>query len=102
DKMVADAAAEGVIYTEEQIAKARAAAAARFKDPNPPRTAGVREDAGTARIATLGRENAALLEQLGTTQKLTAGERELAKFTQEIADLRERKVLTAQQKQILA
>lgn len=102
DKMVADAAAEGVIYTEEQIAKARAAAAARFKDPNAPRTAGVREDAGTARIATLGRENAALLEQLGTTQKITAGERELAKFTQEIADLRERKVLTAQQKQILA
>ncbi len=72
---------------------------ARFKDP---RTPVVREDAGTARIATLGRENAALLEQLGTTQKLTAGERELAKFTQEIADLRERKVLTAQQKQILA
>jgi len=72
---------------------------ARFKDP---RTPVVREDAGTARIATLGRENAALLEQLGTTQKITAGERELAKFTQEIADLRERKVLTAQQKQILA
>ncbi|MCO7546176.1 phage tail tape measure protein [Stutzerimonas nitrititolerans] len=98
ERKINEARAAGYTITKEQEALLEKQLRDKFKE----RTSVVREDAGMARIATLGRENAALLEQLGTTQKLTAGERELAKFTQEIADLRERKVLTAQQKQILA
>lgn len=67
-----------------------------------PRTRSVREDAGDARVSAIARENAALTEQLSSTEKLSTAERALAKFNQEIADLKERHILTAQQKQVLA
>ncbi|MCU9949858.1 phage tail tape measure protein [Pseudomonas sp. PDM13] len=67
-----------------------------------PRTRSVRKDAGDARVSAIARENAALTEQLSSTEKLSTAERALAKFNQEVADLKERHILTAQQKQVLA
>lgn len=95
------ARAAGHKITAEDEAKLEQQLRDKYKERTP-RARAVREDAGDARVASIARENAALVEQLGTTQKLSSAERDLAKFNQEVAELKERRILTAQQKQLLA
>lgn len=95
------ARAAGYKITAEDEAKLEQQLRDKYKERTP-RARAVREDAGDARVASIARENAALVEQLGTTQKLSSAERDLAKFNQEVAELKERRILTAQQKQLLA
>lgn len=95
------ARAAGYKITAEDEAKLEQQLRDKYKERTP-RVRAVREDAGDARLASIARENAALVEQLGTTQKLSSAERDLAKFNQEVAELKERRILTAQQKQLLA
>lgn len=95
------ARAAGHKITAEDEAKLEQQLRDKYKERTP-RARAVREDAGDARVASIARENAALVEQLGTTQKLSSAERDLAKLNQEVAELKERRILTAQQKQLLA
>lgn len=60
------------------------------------------DDAATRMLETLKQSEASLKEQLSTDEKLTASERERAKFVQLIADLKDKKQLTAEQKSLLA
>lgn len=60
------------------------------------------DDAATRMLQSLREQQASLVTQLSTTQKLTASEQELAKFAQLVADLKGKSILTAEQKSLLA
>lgn len=62
----------------------------------------VRDDAATRILLGLREQESALSLQLSTNEKLTAAEKERAKFIQQIADLQNKEVLTAEQKSLLA
>jgi lambda family phage tail tape measure protein len=51
-------------------------------------------------LQNLREQEAAMLAQLGTTEQLTSAEKEHAKFTQLIADLKEKSILTADQQSL--
>ncbi|KOR22820.1 phage tail tape measure protein [Burkholderia cenocepacia] len=60
------------------------------------------EDAATRFIQQLRDQDAATRAALSTNEKLTEAEKQQAEFLQKIADLKERKILTADQKSLLA
>jgi lambda family phage tail tape measure protein len=60
------------------------------------------DDAATTRLNQLRQEEAALRSQNEQTETLTQSEKKLAQFNQEIADLKEKHILTAGQRSILA
>lgn len=84
------------------------AAEARFAEAQSRRRTGsraapaVRDDAATRILLGLREQESALSLQLSTNEKLTAAEKERAKFIQQIADLQNKEVLTAEQKSLLA
>lgn len=76
----------------------------KFKDPREARGAApkaYRDDAATKMLESLRQQEAALKEQLSTDEKLTASEKERAKFVQLVADLKNKGTLTAEQKSLL-
>lgn len=60
------------------------------------------DDEATRRLASLKQEEATLRSQNVQTENLTASERKLIQFNQEVADLKEKKILTAAQRSVLA
>lgn len=60
------------------------------------------DDAATTRLNQLRQEEAALRSQNEQTETLTQSEKKLVQFNQEIADLKEKRILTAGQRSILA
>ncbi|MFW8639163.1 phage tail tape measure C-terminal domain-containing protein [Enterobacter hormaechei] len=60
------------------------------------------DDAATTRLNQLRQEEAALRSENEQTETLTQSEKKLAQFNQEIADLKEKRILTAGQRSILA
>lgn len=60
------------------------------------------DDAATTRLNQLRQEEAALRSQNEQAETLTQSEKKLAQFNQEIADLKEKRILTAGQRSILA
>lgn len=60
------------------------------------------DDAATTRLNQLRQEEASLRSQNEQTETLTQSEKKLAQFNQEIADLKEKRILTAGQRSILA
>ncbi|QMR77756.1 phage tail tape measure C-terminal domain-containing protein [Enterobacter sp. RHBSTW-00175] len=60
------------------------------------------DDAATTRLNQLRQEEAALRSQNEQTETLTQSEKKLAQFNQEIADLKEKRILTAGQRSIMA
>ncbi|HDR2333387.1 phage tail length tape measure family protein [Enterobacter kobei] len=60
------------------------------------------DDAATTRLNQLRQEEAALRSQNEQTETLTQSEKKLTQFNQEIADLKEKRILTAGQRSILA
>lgn len=62
----------------------------------------VTDDAATRRLLDLQKEETALRAQNAQTDNLTASEKKLIEFNQEVADLKEKKILTAAQKSVLA
>jgi lambda family phage tail tape measure protein len=60
------------------------------------------DDAATRMLETLRQTEASLKAQLSGQDKLTEAQKEQAKFQQLIADLKEKKILTADQKSLLA
>ena len=74
----------------------------KYKDPVPPKAKTFREDAGERMLTTLRSQESSLSAQLASDDKLTEAERKRAEITQQIADLKTRSVLTADQKSLLA
>jgi lambda family phage tail tape measure protein len=76
----------------------------KFKDPKEakgPREKAFQDDAATKMLESLRQQEATLKEQLSTDEKLTASEKERAKFVQLVADLKGKKQLTAEQQSLL-
>ncbi|OUL98542.1 phage tail length tape measure family protein [Variovorax sp. JS1663] len=74
----------------------------KYKDPKGPKAKAFQDDAATRDLQQQREIEASLREQLTQSEKLTASQKELARYNQLIADLKEKKILTADQKSILA
>lgn len=74
----------------------------KFKDPKPAHAKAVTDDAATRELQSASQTQAALQAQLDTHEKIGTEAEKLLKFEQEIADLKNKKVLTADQKSLLA
>lgn len=86
-------------WSAEQIAEAEKRINEKYKDK---KEAGYRDDAATRRLADLQQQEASLAAQLVGERKLTDAGKARAEFEQEIADLKGKKILTADQKSLLA
>jgi lambda family phage tail tape measure protein len=102
DKQVAAAAKRGVQYSEAQVAQLRKAAEEQFKADKVAAPKAVREDAGQKMLDSLRQQAAALQLQSETGEKLGVQAQALAKFQQEIADIKTKQIQTADQKSLLA
>lgn len=102
DNQVAAAAARGVAYSEAQIAQLRKAAEEQYKADKVAAPKQYREDAGMKMLDNLRQQAAALQVQSQTNEKLGAQAQALARFEQEIADIKNKDIQTADQKSILA
>lgn len=67
-----------------------------------PKPRAYNDDEATRRLTSLRQEEAALRQQNDQTETLTQSEKKLLQFNQEIADLKDKKILTAGQKTVLA
>ncbi|WP_145256911.1 phage tail length tape measure family protein [Pseudomonas sp. DE0157] len=93
----------------ETVARVKANIAEQFKDPKSPKAPTVRDDAGQRmldearqRYAVLQQQSRVIAGEVDQTQKLGTEARKLIELETEIASLKERKTLTASQKQVLA
>lgn len=73
-----------------------------FSGPKGAAPKAFQDDAATKYIERLNEMEASLKAQLGSEGKITEAQKLQAQFTQLIADLKEKKVLTTEQKQLLA
>lgn len=105
EKQVELARQKGKFYSEEQVKQLRDAAEKQFADPKAPKTPKVKaytEDAGMRMLDSLREQNAALQAQDESSKKLNQSQQALAKWEQQIADIKTKQVLTADQKSLLA
>jgi lambda family phage tail tape measure protein len=102
DKQVAAAAKRGVQYSEAQIAQLRKAAEEQYKADKEAAPKAYREDAGMKMLDSLRQQAAALQVQSESTEKLGTQAQALAKFEQQIADIKSKDSQTADQKSLLA
>lgn len=112
ERRVTQARAAGdksLLISAEQQAKDIAAINEKYKDPKVAAPKAVREDAGQKLLGTLREQAAALQmqsdsidEQTGKYKSLGAQAKALAEFEQRIANIKETKIQTADQKSILA
>lgn len=93
------------LWTSEDIAKARAGIEKQFKDPKTPRSPKGKayiEDAATRLLDQINQQTAAMQSQLEASDKLNSATQARVKFEQQIADLKSKTQITADQKSILA
>lgn len=100
DQLKRDAALVGL--AQEEYDKRAAAINEKYKDPKGPKPKAFQDDAATKFLETLRQTEASLSSQLAGEEKLTGEQREQVKFQQLIADLKDKKILTAEQKSLLA
>lgn len=100
DQLNRDAKTVGL--AKDEYDKRVAAINEKYKDPKGPKGKAFTDDAGTRMLETLRQTEASIKAQLAGEEKLTEAQKEQAKFQQLIADLKEKKVLTADQKSLLA
>ncbi|MBC3456361.1 phage tail tape measure protein [Pseudomonas mosselii] len=93
----------------ETIARVRADIEEQYKDPATKKTPAYREDAGTKALdqarqqySVLQQQNSLIGAQRGEMQKLGEAGQALVKWEQQLADIKDKKVLTADQKSLLA
>lgn len=94
--------AGGGTVDPKRIAAEEAAIRKANAGPKGPTPRAFQDDAATKMLQTLREQESSLRQQLTTDEKLTASEKERAKFIQLITDLKEKKQLTAEQKSLLA
>ena len=87
------------LISDANVARLKKDIAEKYKDPKTP---AVKDDAATKALQQYQQQNAVLQEQLGTTQKLGTAAKALIEFNQKIADIKTKKVLTADDKSLLA
>ena len=92
---------ESDLLTPENIAKGEKWIKDRFRGPKG-RTKPVTNDAATRLLMTLRGQEASLRAQVEGSAKLTDQQKRLAAFEQQIADIKSKKILTADEKSILA
>jgi len=85
------------LVSDESVAKGLAAINEKYKS-----TKKESDSAAQSMLLQLSQQEAALREQLGTAEKIGVAQQALAKFEQQLADLKDKKTLTAQQKSLLA
>lgn len=91
--------------TAEQYAKNVSRINEMYKDPKPPKTPkgkAYTEDAATRLLDQINQQTAALQSQLDASDKLNSATQARIKFEQQIADLKSKTQLTADQKSILS
>ncbi|WP_023628573.1 phage tail tape measure protein [Pseudomonas soli] len=93
----------------ETIARVRADIEEQYKDPATKKTPAYREDAATKALdqarqqySVLQQQNGLIGAQRGEMQKLGEAGQALVKWEQQLADIKDKKVLTADQKSLLA
>ena len=91
-----------LLISAEQQAKDIANIENKYKDPVKPKGPAYSEDAGLRMLDSLRQQNAALQLQSETNEKLGVQAKALAAFEQQIADIKTKSVLTADQKSLLA
>ncbi|WP_447902463.1 phage tail length tape measure family protein [Pseudomonas serbica] len=109
DKQVESASRRGQAYTEAQIKQLKDAAAEQYKDKKPTAPKAYTEDAGLKMLDAARQANAVLLQQNASingqgiaTQKLGTQAQALIKWEQQLADIKGKQTLTADQKSLLA
>ncbi|PLO16071.1 phage tail protein, partial [Klebsiella pneumoniae] len=91
--------------TAEQYAKNVSRINEMYKDPKPPKTPkgkAYTEDAATRLLDQINQQTAAMQSQLDASDKLNSATQARIKFEQQIADLKSKTQLTADQKSILS
>lgn len=99
------ARAAGSVITPEKEAETRKKIDEQFKDPATPKTPkgkAYTEDAATRLLDQINQQTAAMQSQLDASDKLNSATQARVKFEQQIADLKSKTQLTADQKSILA
>lgn len=89
----------------DQYAKNTARINEMYKDPKAPKTPkgkAYSEDAGTRLLDQINQQTAAMQSQLDASDKLTSATQARVKFEQQIADLKSKSQLTADQKSLLS
>lgn len=92
-------------YTQEEYDRIYSEINDRYKDPKPPRTPkgkAYTEDAATRLLDQINQQTAAMQSQLDASDKLNSATQARIKFEQQIADLKSKTQLTADQKSILS
>lgn len=99
----------GRVYSEAELNQLRDAAREQFKDKPGPKGPVYREDAGTKALdqarqqySVLQQQNSLIGAQVGELQKLGEAGQALVRWEQQLADIKDKKVLTADQKSLLA
>ncbi|WP_323087259.1 phage tail length tape measure family protein [Klebsiella variicola] len=99
------ARAAGTVISAEDEARMRENINNRYKDPKTPRTPkgkAYTEDAATRLLDQINQQTAAMHSQLDASDKLNSATQARIKFEQQIADLKSKTQLTADQKSILS
>lgn len=94
--------AQLVGLSADEYNKRAAAIEDKYKDPKGPKPKAYQDDAATKFIQQLKDQDAATRLALESSDKLTGAEKKRAEFLQQIADLKEKSILTADQKSLLA
>lgn len=92
-------------WSDEQIAQARAGIDKMYADPKTTKGSKAKvytDDSATRMLQDSGRRLASLQAQFGVTSQMTAEEKRLVEFNQQIADLKKKDILTADQKSLVA
>ncbi|MGN8247704.1 phage tail tape measure protein [Pseudomonas sp. SMV7] len=99
----------GRVYTEAELNQLRDAAREQFKDKPEHKGPAYREDAGTKALdqarqqySVLQQQNGLIGAQRGEMQKLGEAGQALVRWEQQLADIKDKKILTADQKSLLA
>ncbi|MFV8936663.1 phage tail length tape measure family protein [Serratia fonticola] len=93
---------EGAILSAEEEARIRKNIDEKYKDPKTPKGKAYTEDAATRLLDQLNQQSSALQNQFETTDKIGAAQQSLIKWEQQLADIKSKKTLTADQKSLLA
>ncbi|HBK47890.1 MAG TPA: phage tail tape measure protein [Pseudomonas sp.] len=99
----------GRVYTEAELNQLRDAAREQYKDKPGPKGPTYREDAGTKALdqarqqySVLQQQNGLIGVQRGEMQKLGEAGQALVRWEQQLADIKEKKILTVEQRSLLA
>ncbi|HBZ7883302.1 TPA: phage tail length tape measure family protein [Klebsiella pneumoniae] len=102
DRDLADARAAGMAISAEDESARRKEINEKYKDPKSPKGKAYTEDAATRLLDQINQQTAAMQSQLDASDKLNSATQARIKFEQQIADLKSKTQLTADQKSILS